>query len=55
MAVEVLGNISQNKYQYRPLSREEFPLGTPQSSPIALTHFYEGKEKKTNTTLILRQ
>jgi hypothetical protein len=38
-----LGNISQNKYSYQPLSRQT-NFGTI-SEPIALQVFYEGKEK----------
>ncbi|TDE07878.1 TonB-dependent receptor [Flavobacterium sandaracinum] len=38
-----LGNISQNKYQYQPLSRRT-NFGTI-DNPMALTVFYEGQEK----------
>ncbi len=38
-----LGNISQNKYQYRPLSRVS-NFGTL-DSPMSLTVFYQGQEK----------
>lgn len=38
-----LGNISQNKYQYQPLTRTT-KFGTI-DKPIALTVFYEGQEK----------
>ncbi len=38
-----LGNISQNKYQYQPLSRQT-NFGTI-DNPMALTVFYEGQEK----------
>ena len=38
-----LGNISQNKYQYRPLTRQT-NFGTI-DNPMALTVFYEGQEK----------
>ena len=38
-----LGNISQNKYQYQPLSRQ-INFGTL-DNPMALTVFYEGQEK----------
>jgi hypothetical protein len=38
-----LGNISQNKYQYQPLTRQT-NFGTI-DNPIALTVFYEGQEK----------
>ncbi len=38
-----LGNISQNKYNYKPLSRQT-NFGTL-SEPIALQVFYEGQEK----------
>lgn len=38
-----LGNISQNKYQYQPLTRQT-NFGTI-DSPMALTVFYEGQEK----------
>jgi hypothetical protein len=50
MAMEFLGNISQNKYQYQPLTRET-KFGTL-DNPMALTVYYEGLEK-INTTLIL--
>jgi len=43
MAVEFLGNISQNKYNYQPLSRQT-NFGTI-SDPIALQVYYEGQEK----------
>jgi hypothetical protein len=37
-----LGNISQNKYQYQPLTRQtNFGL----DNPMALTVFFEGQEK----------
>ncbi|MFV8372475.1 TonB-dependent receptor [Flavobacterium sp. LB2P74] len=38
-----LGNISQNKYQYQPLTRQT-NFGTI-DNPMALTVFYEGREK----------
>jgi len=38
-----LGNISQNKYQYQPLTRQT-TFGTI-DNPMALTVFYEGQEK----------
>ena len=38
-----LGNISQNKYQYQPLTRQT-NFGTI-DDPMALTVFYEGQEK----------
>jgi hypothetical protein len=38
-----LGNISQNKYQYQPLTRQT-NFGTI-TNPMALTVFYEGQEK----------
>lgn len=38
-----LGNISQNKYQYQPLTRET-KFGTI-DNPMALTVYYEGQEK----------
>ncbi|PKH68088.1 TonB-dependent receptor [Flavobacterium sp. ALD4] len=38
-----LGNISQNKYQYQPLTRET-KFGTL-DNPLALTVYYEGLEK----------
>lgn len=38
-----LGNISQNKYQYQPLTRQT-KFGTI-DNPMALTVFYEGQEK----------
>ena len=38
-----LGNISQNKYQYQPLTRET-KFGTI-DNPMLLTVFYEGQEK----------
>ncbi|MDZ4330256.1 MAG: Plug domain-containing protein, partial [Flavobacterium sp.] len=38
-----LGNISQNKYQYQPLTRQT-TFGTI-DNPMALTVFYEGHEK----------
>ncbi|TDD75207.1 TonB-dependent receptor [Flavobacterium caseinilyticum] len=38
-----LGNISQNRYQYQPLTRQT-NFGTI-DSPMALTVFYEGQEK----------
>jgi hypothetical protein len=38
-----LGNISQNKYQYQPLTRQT-NFGTI-SNPLALTVFYQGREK----------
>ncbi|MGZ9735600.1 TonB-dependent receptor [Flavobacterium sp. GNP002] len=38
-----LGNISQNKYQYQPLTRQT-NFGTI-DNPMALTVFYEGQEK----------
>lgn len=43
-----LGNISQNKYDYRPLVRQT-NFGTI-SEPIALQVFYEGQEKDKYTT-----
>ncbi|TGD56752.1 TonB-dependent receptor [Flavobacterium humi] len=43
-----LGNISQNKYDYRPLSRQT-NFGTI-SEPIALLVLYEGQEKDRYTT-----
>ncbi|MBG6061409.1 hypothetical protein IWX83_001190 [Flavobacterium sp. CG_9.1] len=39
----LLGNISQNKYQYQPLTRQT-KFGTI-DNPMALTVFYEGQEK----------
>jgi CarboxypepD_reg-like domain/TonB-dependent Receptor Plug Domain len=44
-----LGNISQNKYSYQPLTRQT-NFGTI-SDPIALQIFYEGKEKDQYQTL----
>lgn len=44
-----LGNISQNKYNYQPLSRQT-NFGTI-SDPIALVVFYEGQEKDKYLTL----
>lgn len=44
-----LGNISQNKYNYQPLSRQT-NFGTV-SEPIALLVFYEGQEKDNYLTL----
>lgn len=38
-----MGNISQNKYQYQPLTRQT-KFGTI-DNPMALTVFYEGQEK----------
>lgn len=43
-----LGNISQNKYNYQPLTRQT-NFGTIQQ-PIALLVFYEGQEKDKYTT-----
>ena len=43
-----LGNISQNKYDYQPLTRQT-NFGTI-SEPIALQIFYEGQEKDKYTT-----
>ena len=45
----VLGNISQNKYDYKPLTRQT-NFGTLQE-PIALLVQYEGNEKDKYTTL----
>jgi hypothetical protein len=44
-----LGNLSQNKYSYQPLTRQT-NFGTI-SDPIALQIFYEGKEKDQYQTL----
>jgi len=44
-----LGNISQNKYHYQPLSRQT-NFGTV-SEPIALLVYYEGQEKDNYLTL----
>ena len=44
-----LGNISQNKYNYQPLTRQT-NFGTI-SDPIALVVFYEGQEKDQYLTL----
>ena len=44
-----LGNISQNRYHYQPLSRQT-NFGTV-SEPIALLVFYEGQEKDNYLTL----
>ncbi len=44
-----LGNISQNKYQYEPLSRQT-NFGTI-DEPIALQVFYDGREKNQYQTL----
>lgn len=44
-----LGNISQNRYNYQPLSRQT-NFGTV-SEPIALLVFYEGQEKSNYLTL----
>ena len=44
-----LGNISQNKYSYQPLTRQT-NFGTL-SNPIALQIFYEGQEKDQYQTL----
>jgi CarboxypepD_reg-like domain/TonB-dependent Receptor Plug Domain len=44
-----LGNISQNKYNYKPLSRQT-NFGTI-DEPIALQVLYEGQEKDKYTTL----
>ena len=44
-----LGNISQNKYSYQPLTRQT-NFGTI-SDPIALQIFYEGQEKDQYQTL----
>jgi hypothetical protein len=44
-----LGNISQNKYHYQPLSRQT-NFGTA-SEPIALLVYYEGQEKDNYLTL----
>jgi hypothetical protein len=44
-----LGNISQNRYHYQPLSRQT-NFGTV-SEPIALLVFYEGQEKSNYLTL----
>lgn len=44
-----LGNISQNKYHYQPLTRQT-NFGTV-SEPIALLVFYEGQEKNNYSTL----
>ena len=44
-----LGNISQNKYNYKPLSRQT-NFGTV-SEPIALLVYYEGQEKDNYLTL----
>lgn len=44
-----LGNISQNKYNYQPLTRQT-NFGTL-SNPIALQIFYEGQEKDQYQTL----
>jgi hypothetical protein len=44
-----LGNISQNKYNYQPLSRQT-NFGTV-SEPIALLVYYEGQEKDNYLTL----
>lgn len=43
-----LGNISQNKYDYRPLTRQT-NFGTL-NEPIALLVYYEGQEKDEYTT-----
>ena len=43
-----LGNISQNKYQYQPLSRQT-NFGTI-DQPVALQIFYDGQEKDQYTT-----
>jgi hypothetical protein len=42
-----LGNISQNKYQYQPLTRQT-NFGTI-DNPMALTVFYEGQKDKYDT------
>jgi hypothetical protein len=47
--MEFFRDISQNKYQYQPLTRET-KFGTL-DNPMALTVYYEGQEK-INTTLI---
>ena len=44
-----LGNVSQNKYHYQPLSRQT-NFGTV-SEPIALLVYYEGQEKDNYLTL----
>ena len=44
-----LGNVSQNKYHYQPLSRQT-NFGTV-DNPIALQIFYEGQEKDEYLTL----
>ena len=44
-----LGNISQNKYNYQPLTRQT-NFGTI-DEPIALQIFYEGQEKDKYQTL----
>jgi hypothetical protein len=44
-----LGNISQNRYHYQPLSRQT-NFGTV-SEPIALLVYYEGQEKSNYLTL----
>ena len=44
-----LGNISQNKYDYQPLTRQT-NFGTI-SEPIALLVYYEGQEKDKYTTV----
>ena len=44
-----LGNVSQNKYNYKPLSRQT-NFGTV-SEPIALLVYYEGQEKDNYLTL----
>lgn len=44
-----LGNVSQNKYNYQPLSRQT-NFGTV-SEPIALLVYYEGQEKDNYLTL----
>ena len=49
MAMEFLGNVSQNKYNYKPLSRQT-NFGTI-DEPIALQVLYEGQEKDKYTTL----
>ncbi len=46
--ISFLGNISQNKYNYEPLSRQT-NFGTI-DEPIALQIFYEGQEKDKYTT-----
>ncbi|MGH2665813.1 TonB-dependent receptor [Flavobacterium sp.] len=48
LQLSFLGNISQNKYDYRPLSRQT-NFGTL-SEPIALLVVYEGQEKDRYTT-----